>query len=126
MAGGAWSSLFAGNIGVRVPQLMLASSMQRLNRIDGALPGSGYGPDFTWRMQADGGTSVGVGSNAVPITRDSFRFLVDFLPALKYSGGLIKLRMMIAEMVAGEKTTCDPAIYRFNRFTDGSEFVFRH
>jgi len=33
---------------------------------------------------------------------------------------------MIAEMIAGEQTTCDPSIYRFNRFTDGSEFVFRH
>ena len=33
---------------------------------------------------------------------------------------------MIAQMVAGEKTTCDPSIYRFNRFTDGSDFVFRN
>ena len=73
IAGGAWSSLFAGNIGVRVPQLALASSLQRLSRIDGALPGAGYGPDFTWRMQADGGTSVGANSNAAPITKDSFR-----------------------------------------------------
>lgn len=228
MAGGAWSSLFAGNIGVRVPQLMLASSMQRLSRVDGALPGAGYGPDFTWRMQADGETSVGVGTSAAPITKDSFRFLFDFLPTLEHSGNLVKVRLskdffeslrmksswrndevtpfeqvrmlsgevdrhendtalanlrrafpqyekavikeewagmidatpdstqfvtdipdflglflitgfsgnglttgpasgqMIAEMIAGEKTTCDPSIYRFNRFTDGSEFVFRY
>lgn len=228
IAGGAWSSLFAGNIGVRVPQLTIASSMQRLSRIEGALPGAGYGPDFTWRMQADGGTSVGVGTSAAPITRDSFRFLFDFMPTLRYSGDLVKVRLskdffeslrmksswgadevtpfeqvrmlsgevdrhendralanlrrafpqyekavveeewagmidatpdstqfvtgipefpglflitgfsgnglttgpasgqMIAEMIAGEKTTCDPAIYRFNRFTDGSEFVFRY
>ncbi|MBS3652537.1 FAD-binding oxidoreductase [Pseudaminobacter sp. 19-2017] len=228
IAGGAWSSLFAGNIGVRVPQLTLASSMQRLSRIDGALPGAGYGPDFTWRMQADGETSVGVGTSAAPITKDSFRFLFDFLPTLRYSGDLVKVRpsrdlfeslrmksswgndevtpfeqvrmlsgevdrhendtalanlrrafpqyekavvkeewagmidatpdstqfvteipdlpglflitgfsgnglttgpasgQMIAEMIAGEKTTCNPSIYRFNRFTDGSEFVFRY
>ncbi|MET3662921.1 NAD(P)/FAD-dependent oxidoreductase [Aquamicrobium ahrensii] len=228
IAGGAWSSLFAGNIGVRVPQLALASSMQRLSRIEGALPGAGYGPDFAWRMQADGGTSVGVGMSTAPITRDSFRYLFDFVPTLKYSGGLVKVRLskdffeslrmksswtndevtpfeqvrmlsaevdrhendvalanlrrafpqyekavvmeewagmidatpdstqfvtdipdfpglflitgfsgnglttgpasgqMIAEMIAGEKTTCDPSIYRFDRFTDGSEFVFRH
>lgn len=228
IAGGAWSSLFAGNIGVRVPQLTIASSMQRLSRIDGALPGAGYGPDFSWRMQADGETSVGVTKNAAPITKDSFRFLFDFMPTLKYSTDLIKLRLsrdlfeslrmksrwdddeitpfeqvrilagavdrrendtalanlrrafpqfekaevkeewagivdatpdstqfvteipdfpglflitgfsgnglttapasgqMIAEMIAGEKTTCDPSIYRFGRLTDGSEFVFRH
>ena len=93
MAGGAWSSLFAGNIGVRVPQLMLASSMQRLSRVDGALPGAGYGPDFTWRMQADGETSVGVGTSAAPITKDSFRFLFDFLPTLEHSGNLVKVRV---------------------------------
>ncbi len=93
VAGGAWSSLFAGNIDVRVPQLTLASSMQRLSRIDGALPGAGYGPDFTWRMQANGETSVGVGTSAAPITRDSFRFLFDFMPTLRYSGGLVKVRL---------------------------------
>ncbi|MBI1622769.1 NAD(P)/FAD-dependent oxidoreductase [Aquamicrobium zhengzhouense] len=228
IAGGAWSSLFAGNMGVRVPQLTLSSSMQRLSRIDGALPGAGYGPDFTWRMQANGETSVGVGTSASPITKDSFRFLFDFWPTLGYSGDLVKVRLskdffeslrmksswspdevtpfeevrmlsgavdryendtalanlrrafpqfekavvkeewagiidatpdstqfvtdipdvpglflitgfsgnglttgpasgqMIAEMIAGEETTCDPSIYRFNRFTDGSEFVFRY
>src|SRR5690625_2440278 len=93
IAGGAWSSLFSGNIDVRVPQLTLASSMQRLSRIEGALPGAGYGPDFTWRMQADGETSVGVGMNAAPITRDSFRFLFDFIPTLRYSGDLVKVRL---------------------------------
>lgn len=228
IAGGAWSSLFAGNIDVRIPQLTLSSSMQRLSRIDGALPGAGYGPDFTWRMQADGETSVGVGTSAAPITTDSFRYLLDFRKTLQYSGDLVKIRFskdffeslrmksswandeitpfeqvrmlagevdrvendtalanlrrafpqyekavvkeewagmidatpdstqyvtdipdfpglflitgfsgnglttapasgqMIAEMIAGEETTCDPSIYRFNRFTDGSEFVFRY
>jgi glycine/D-amino acid oxidase-like deaminating enzyme len=228
IAGGAWSSLFAGNLGIRVPQLTLSSSMQRLSRIDGALPGAGYGPDFTWRMQANGETSVGVNTSAAPITKDSFRYLFDFMPSLEHSGGLLKVRFsndffkslgvpsswsndevspfeqvrmlsgevdryendtalanlrrafpqyekavvreewagmidatpdstqyvteipenpglflitgfsgnglttgpasgqLIAEMIAGEKTTVDPAIYRFNRFTDGSEFVFRH
>lgn len=228
IAGGAWSSLFAGNLGVHVPQLTITCSMQRLSQIQGALPGAGYGPDFTWRMQANGETSVAVLLNAAPITKDSFRFFFDFLPTLDHTDGLVKVRLsqdffkslcmksswgndeitpfeqvrmlhgtvdhhenevvlanlrrafpqyndakvleewagmidatpdstqyvteipdvpglflitgfsgnglttapasgqMIAEMIAGEKTTCDPSIYRFNRFTDGSEFVFRH
>ena len=33
---------------------------------------------------------------------------------------------MIAQMIAGQKTTADSSIYRLNRFTDGSEYVFRH
>lgn len=178
-------------------------------------------------MQADGETSVGVNTSAAPITKDSFRYLLDFRKTLQYSGDIVKVRFskdffeslrmksrwsndevtpfeevrmlagvvdrvendtalanlrrafpqyeqavvkeewagmidatpdstpfvtdvpdvpglflitgfsgnglttapaagqMIAEMVAGEETTCDPSIYRFNRFTDGSEFVFR-
>ncbi len=228
IAGGAWSSYFARNAGVSFPQLSINSGMQRLSAIPGALPGAGYGPDFTWRMMANGETSVGVGSNAAPITADSFRYLMDFMPTLKYSDGLVKIQMssdlfrslrmpsswnaqetspfeqvrmlsghvdtaeidialanlrrafpqyeaavvkerwagmidatpdstqyidqapdvpglfvitgfsgnglttapasgeMIAQMIAGEKTTCDPNIYRMARFTDGSEFVFRH
>ncbi|WP_374834095.1 NAD(P)/FAD-dependent oxidoreductase [Paenochrobactrum pullorum] len=228
IAGGAWSSLFAGNLGIKLPQLAINSSMQRLGRIDNALPGAGYGPDFAWRHMANGETAVGVSSNNSPITKDSFRYLFDFLPALKNAGGLINVRAssdlfaslhlksswnadeitpfedvrmlsarvdneetdralaslrkaypqyeqavvrekwagmidatpdstqyidetsdipglfvitgfsgnglttapasgeMIAQMIAGEKTTADPSIYRLNRFTDGSEFVFRH
>ncbi|WP_447926910.1 NAD(P)/FAD-dependent oxidoreductase [Vreelandella sp. EE27] len=228
LAGGAWSSLFAGNLGVHLPQLTIASSMQRLSPIDNALPGAGYGPDFAWRQMDTGETAVGVSTNVAPITTDSFRMLLDFLPALKHSGDLLKVRLssdffaslnmaskwsadeitpfeqvrmlsgsvdedevntalanlrraypqyenaqvrerwagmidatpdstqvisdvpdndglfvitgfsgnglttapasgeMLAEMIAGEKTTCDPSIYRFSRFTDGSEYVFRH
>lgn len=33
---------------------------------------------------------------------------------------------MIAELIAAGKTTCNPSIYRFDRFTDGSRFEFRH
>lgn len=228
IAGGAWSSLFAGNAGVKLAQLAINSSMQRISRVAGALPGAGYGPDFAWRMMANGETAVGVSSNVSPITRDSFRFLFDFMPALEHSGGLIKVRPssdffaslhipshwsadevspfehvrmlsanvdtaetglalanlrraypqydqatvletwagmidatpdstqyigevpdvpglfvitgfsgnglttapasgeLVAQMIAGETTIVDPAIYRLNRFSDGSEYVFRH
>lgn len=228
IAGGAWSSLFAQNLGVKLPQLAINSSMQRVSRIDDALPGAGYGPDFAWRRMANGETAVGVSSNNSPITKDSFRFMFDFLPALRQSGGLINVRTssdffaslhvqsswsadeispfedvrmlsatvdveetdraltslrraypqyekatvrekwagmidatpdstqfigetadipglfvitgfsgnglttapasgeMVAQMIAGQETTADPSIYRLNRFTDGSEYVFRH
>lgn len=229
VAGGSWTSMFARNLGVKLPQLSIASSMMRVSHIDGYLPGAGYGPDFTWRQAANGDTHIGVNGNAAPIMKDSFRFLMDFIPALKATPpGMIKVapsrdffddfalpsswgpsdvtpfemaRMLsgrtdddelatclanlrrafpqyekavvketwagiidatpdstqvissipdndglfvitgfsgnglttgpasgelLAQIMTGEKTTCDPSIYRFNRFTDGSEFVFRH
>ncbi|MDR6433495.1 glycine/D-amino acid oxidase-like deaminating enzyme [Brucella pseudogrignonensis] len=228
VAGGAWSSLFARNAGISLPQLAINSSMQRVSKIDDALPGAGYGPDFAWRHMANGETAIGVSSNNSPITDDSFRYVFDFLPALKHSSGLINVRTssdffsslqvksnwkadeispfeevrmlsanvdtqeadralaslrraypqyekaivrqrwagmidatpdstqyigevpevpglfiitgfsgnglttapasgeMIAQMIAGQKTTADSSIYRLNRFADGSEYVFRH
>lgn len=92
VAGGAWSSLFVRNAGLKLAQLAIASSMQRLSRIDQALPGAGYGPDFAWRQMFDGQTAVGVSSSVSPITSDSFRYLFDFMPALEHSGGLIKVQ----------------------------------
>ena len=60
-------------------------------------------------------------------------FILLCLTALAGSGAmaaaiapLLAANAASAEMIAGEKTTCDPAIYRFNRFTDGSEYVYRH
>lgn len=32
----------------------------------------------------------------------------------------------MSKMITGEKPTCGPTIYRFNRFIDGSEYVYRH
>lgn len=228
LAGGAWSSMFARNAGISFPQLAVSSHLQRLSRIEDALPGSGYGPDFAWCRTFDGETILGALVNTSPITADSFRHLFDFLPALKHSAGLVKVRLssdffeslrlktrwnadevtpfedirmlsgnvdhrqanielanlrranpqyeravlkerwggmidatpdstqfvtdvpdlpglfvvtgfsgnglttgpasgeMIAQIIEGEKTTCDRSIYRFNRFTDGSDFVFRN
>lgn len=229
IAGGSWSSLFARNLGIQLPQLSIASSMMRVSHIDGFLPGAGYGPDFTWRQAANGDTHIGVLGNAAPVMKDSFRFLMDFIPSLKatpagminvkpsrdffddlalpsswaadevtpfemarmlsgrpddeeLSTSLANLRRafpqyekavvketwagiidatpdstqvidalpgndglfvitgfsgnglttgpasgeLLAQIMTGEKTTCDPSIYRFNRFTDGSEFIFRH
>jgi glycine/D-amino acid oxidase-like deaminating enzyme len=229
IAGGAWSSLFASNLGVKLPQLSIATSMTRVSKVDGFLPGAGYGPDFTWRQAANGDTHIGVLGNVAPIMKDNFRFMMDFIPTLKATPpGMIKVRLsrdffddlampsswandevspfemvrmlsgtvdqaevdsvlanlrrafpqyekavvkeqwagvidatpdstqfvsavpdneglfvitgfsgnglttapasgeMLAQMMVGETPASDPSIYRFNRFEDGSEFVFRH
>ncbi|BDA61770.1 NAD(P)/FAD-dependent oxidoreductase [Shewanella xiamenensis] len=227
VAGGAWSRLFAGNLGVKLPQLGIASPLQRLSAVNG-LPGGGAGTDFAWRRHADGEYTLGVQRHIAPVTLDSFKLMLDFLPALRHTGDLLKVRFgrdffeslrlptrwrndevtpfeqvrmltarvprkeadeflanaeravpafgqarvlerwggvidatpdstpvisevpalpglflntgfsgggftlgtgagrMLAEIIAGEQPSADPSIYRFSRFSDGSELSLRH
>lgn len=227
MAGGAWTRLLCGNLDVDLPQLGIASSLQRLSQVQGP-PGAGYGEDYAWRRHANGEYTLGTLENISPITADSFKLFFDFLPALRHSGSLVRVRFgkdffdslgtpthwsndqvspfekdrflsasilpdeierarrnvarafpvfadatvreewagvidatpdstpvisdipgrpglflntgfsgnglttapaagqLIAEVIAGEKTTVDPKIYRYSRFSDGSELTFRH
>ena len=82
VAGGAWSRLFLGNLGVDLPQQGIASSLTRV-RGGTAFRGSGFGGSAAWREQADGSYAIGVTMHGVPVTLDSFRVLPHFLPALK-------------------------------------------
>ncbi|WP_325346975.1 NAD(P)/FAD-dependent oxidoreductase [Xylophilus sp.] len=227
VAGGAWSRLFAGNLGVSLPQLGIASPMQRISAVDG-LPGAGAGSDFAWRRHADGEYSIGIQRHVAPVTLDNFKLLFDFLPSLRHTNDLLTVRFgrdffeslrlpthwrndevtpfeqtrmltarpllkesdqwlayaaravpafakakvlerwggvidatpdatpvisdvptlpglfvntgfsgggftlgtgaghLLAEVIAGEKPSADPSIYRLARFTDGSPLVFRH
>ncbi|MCZ7472713.1 MULTISPECIES: FAD-binding oxidoreductase [Rhizobium/Agrobacterium group] len=227
IAAGAWSSLLVRQLGVRLPQLGICTTMQRLSSVAGPA-GAGYGRDFTWRRHADGQYSMGGLRHVSPLTLDSFRFLRDFMPAMGHARSMLKLRFggdfwtsfgerassrtdaasvfehvrilsarvdrkengtiranatrafpalasarvvdswggvidatpdstpvisdvantpgvflitgfsgnglsvapaagqMLAAMIAGVKPVCNPAIYRLQRFRDGSPFVFRH
>lgn len=91
IAAGAWSALMARQLGLRLPQLGICTSMQTLSFSDGP-QGAGYGPDFTWRRHADGQYSLGALRHVSPVTLDSLRFLRDFLPALGQTRGMLKLR----------------------------------
>ena len=82
VAGGAWSRLFLGNLGVDLPQQGIASSLTRV-RGGTAFRGSGFGGGAAWREQVDGSYAIGVTMHGVPVTLDSFRVLPHFLPALK-------------------------------------------
>jgi glycine/D-amino acid oxidase-like deaminating enzyme len=92
VAGGAWSSLFCGNLGLYLPQLaVVTSSMQCVVAAAGP-PGCGEGPDYSWRKQVDGDYQL-IGTNLFAlITRDSVRMLSDFLPMYRNGGLPVKLR----------------------------------
>ena len=94
LAGGIWSSLFARNMGVKVPQLKMLSQVMRTRPVKSDLVGCGSGNGFGFRKRLDGGYNVGMRSaHPVDIVPDSFRFFRDYIPALKNEWRAMKFRL---------------------------------
>ena len=96
VAGGVWSRLFLGNIGVTFPQLKLLGTVGRVETAAGSeLPEMPVGgSDFAFRRRLDGGYTVSRrNASIVPIVPDSFRFFPQFLPTLKTSWRELRLRV---------------------------------
>jgi glycine/D-amino acid oxidase-like deaminating enzyme len=92
LAGGAWTRLFAGHLGIAFKQLSIRSTVARIES-DGPAPEFAIGGnDFAVRKRQDGGYSIAVrNGNVVALTIDHFRLMLDFLPGLK--GGWRDLRL---------------------------------
>lgn len=94
LAGGSWSSLFARNQGVKVPQLKLLSQVMRTRPLEGGPVGCGSGKGFGFRKRLDGGYNFSMRSaHPVDIVPDSFRYLKDYVPALKNEWRAMKFRI---------------------------------
>jgi len=94
LAGGAWSGLFAGNLGIRLPQLKVLASVMRTQKLDGAPDCSATGTGFGFRKRLDGGYNISNrAGNRYDIVPDSFRYLKDFLPVARIQASSIKLRL---------------------------------
>jgi glycine/D-amino acid oxidase-like deaminating enzyme len=94
LAGGAWSRLFAGNMGLDFPQLKILATVARSTPVSG-VPDMPVGADnFAFRRRLDGGFSVTMrNANIAPIVPDSFRLFVDFVPNLVKSWRELTLRV---------------------------------
>ena len=94
VAGGAWSRLFLGNLGIDFPQLKVLQSAARLDDVSG-VPDMPVGAgDFAFRRRLDGGFTIALrNTNIVPIVPDSFRLLPKFLPTFIKSWRELKLRI---------------------------------
>lgn len=93
LAGGAWSSLFAGNAGIRLPQLRVINSVIRTKPLEGGPESAIWTNGFAIRKRQDGGYTVANGfENIVDIVPDSFRFFREFLPALGHEWRSLMLR----------------------------------
>lgn len=94
LASGAWSRLFCGSLGLRLPQLKTRSSVLRTAPVAGGPETSAWVGNFAYRKRADGGYTIANGSaNVVPITPDTFRFFFEFLPAARSERRGLRLRL---------------------------------
>ncbi len=89
LAGGAWSRLMCGNMGIELPQLKVMLSVLRTEKLEGGPETSATGKGFGYRKRLDGGYNVSNrGANIFDIVPDAFRLRRDFMPLMsKQSGG---------------------------------------
>jgi glycine/D-amino acid oxidase-like deaminating enzyme len=94
LAGGAWSRLFCGNMGIDFPQLKVLGSVMRTEPLSGPPETAVAGPDFAFRKRADGGYTIARRNKyEAHVVPDSFRLLLRFLPAMIANKREYRVRM---------------------------------
>lgn len=94
LAGGAWSRLFLGNLGVSLPQLRVRGSVMRTEPLEGGPKYALGNGQFGIRPRLDGGYTISRRGRAkVQITPDSFRLLPHFMKSLKEHRGEVSLTL---------------------------------
>jgi glycine/D-amino acid oxidase-like deaminating enzyme len=93
LAGGAWSRLFCGNLGVELPQLKVLGSVMRTEKLDGGPEISASGGLFGYRKRMDGGYTVAtLGVRTIDLVPDNFRLMMDYMPAVKLHWKKLRFR----------------------------------
>jgi glycine/D-amino acid oxidase-like deaminating enzyme len=94
LAGGAWSRLFCGNLGVELPQLKVLGSVMRTDKLDGGPEISASGGLFGYRKRMDGGYTVAtLGVRTIDLVPDNFRLLFDYMPAARLHWTKLRFRL---------------------------------
>lgn len=84
LAGGAWSALFAGNAGLRLPQLSVRATVAATALMPEILPGNAADSGFAFRRRADGGYTLAPGiGHDFWIGPSAFRNLGLYLPQIR-------------------------------------------
>ncbi len=89
IAAGAWSSLFAQNLGISMPQLCVRATVAATRAAPDIFDGNAVDSLFAFRKRKDGGYTLAISDiHDHYIGKDSFRHLLKWLPAVKasYSG----------------------------------------
>src|SRR6266446_5554123 len=94
LAGGAWSRLFCGNLGVELPQLKVLGSVMRTERLDGGPEISATGGLFGYRKRLDGGYTIAtLGVRTIDLVPDSFRLFPEYLPTVRIHRKKLRFRV---------------------------------
>ena len=94
LAGGAWSRLFCGNLGIDLPQLKVLASVMRTEPLDGGPEISASGGLFGIRKRMDGGYTVAtLGVRTIDLVPDNFRLLIPYLPAARLHRKKLRFRV---------------------------------
>jgi glycine/D-amino acid oxidase-like deaminating enzyme len=94
LAGGAWSRLFCGNLGIKLPQLKVRASVMRTEPLQGGPEISASGGLFGFRKRMDGGYTVAtLGVRTIDLVPDHFRLLFDYLPAVRLHWKKLRFRV---------------------------------
>ena len=92
-AGGAWTRLFCGSLGITVPQLMVLGTVARTAPAAPLLEGQAWSPAIAIRRRVDGGYTVAHGSSSMhSLIPATFRFAAKFLPALRQGHKSLRLQ----------------------------------
>ena len=94
LAGGAWSRLFCGNLGIDLPQLKVRASVMRTEPIAGGPEISASGGLFGIRKRMDGGYTVAtLGVRTIDLVPDNFRLFFPYLPAARMHWNRLRFRV---------------------------------
>jgi glycine/D-amino acid oxidase-like deaminating enzyme len=94
LAGGAWSRLFSGNLGIELPQLKVLGTVMRTEALEGGPEISASGGLFGFRKRMDGGYTVAtLGVRTIDLVPDNFRLLFDYLPAVRLHWKKLRFRV---------------------------------
>ncbi|TPJ81918.1 FAD-binding oxidoreductase [Mesorhizobium sp. B2-5-13] len=84
LAGGVWSNFFARRYGIDIPQLNVTASVLRTDPLEGGPEEPIWCEEFALRKRLDGGYTIASGhENVVDIVPRSFRYMFQYLPALR-------------------------------------------
>ncbi len=85
VAAGAWSRLFLGRHGVKIPQLSVLASVGATGPMPEIFPGAAADDDFAFRRRADGGYTLAPGGSDHDffIGPDAFASFRPYLPVLR-------------------------------------------
>lgn len=93
-AAGAWSGLFCGAQGIRVPQLRVLGTVARTAPAPRLLDGQAWSPAVAIRRREDGGYTVAHGGASLhPLTPSTLRYFRLFLPAFLQGRESIRLAL---------------------------------